>query len=71
MSRYLKVRESPSAIFLSILRIILPERVLGKPETNCILSNLAIGPTWSDIYWLISLNRFSLFLISPLSFKIT
>jgi hypothetical protein len=43
---------------------------LGKPETNCILSNLAIGPTWSDIY-LISLNRFSLFLISPLSFKIT
>jgi hypothetical protein len=30
-------------IFLSILRIILPERVLGKPETNCILSNLAIG----------------------------
>jgi hypothetical protein len=65
-----KLEKSPSAIFLSILRIILPERVL-KPETNCILSNLAIGPTWSDIYWLISLNRFSLFLISPLSFKIT
>jgi hypothetical protein len=29
---YLKVRKSPSAIFLSILRIILPERVLGKPK---------------------------------------
>jgi hypothetical protein len=38
-----KLEKSPSAIFC-ILRIILPERVLGKPKTNCILSNLAIGP---------------------------
>jgi hypothetical protein len=67
--KYLQVREITFCNFLSILRIILPERVLGK-KTNCILSNLAIGPTWSDIYWLISLNRFSLFLISPLFLKL-
>ena len=39
-----KLEKSPSAIFRKMRRIILPERVLGKPETNWILSNLAIGP---------------------------
>jgi hypothetical protein len=41
MSTYLQVREITFCNFLSILRIILPERVLGKPETNCIF--IAIG----------------------------
>src|SRR5215210_1261596 len=36
--------DSPSAIFLSIRRMIFPLLVLGKPETNCILSGLAIAP---------------------------
>ena len=29
-----KLLVSPSAIFLKIRRIILPERVFGKPDTN-------------------------------------
>jgi hypothetical protein len=60
------VREIPSISTHNFTRTCF---VLNR-ETNCILSNLAIGPTWSDIYWLISLNRFSLFLISPLSLKL-
>ena len=39
-----KSEKFPSAIFLSILRIILPDLVLGRPETNCILSGFAMGP---------------------------
>src|SRR5690606_35012776 len=35
---------SPSAIFRNILRMIFPERVFGKSETNCIISGLAIAP---------------------------
>ena len=66
-----KLEKSPSAIFLKMRRIIFPERVFGNPETNWILSNLAIGPTWSEINWLISLDKLSLSLLSPVSFKIT
>ena len=39
-----KSEKFPSAIFLRILRIILPDLVFGRPETNCILSGFAIGP---------------------------
>ncbi len=35
---------SPSATLRKILRMILPERVLGSPDTIWILSGLAIGP---------------------------
>ena len=33
-----------AAIFLSILLIILPDLVFGKPGANCIKSGVAIGP---------------------------
>ena len=39
-----KSEKLPFAIFLSILLIILPDLVFGRPETNNILSGLAIGP---------------------------
>src|SRR6185437_12381846 len=35
---------SPSAILRRMRRMILPERVLGKPGANWITSGLAIGP---------------------------
>ena len=40
-----KLEKSPSAIFLNILRMILPLRVFGNPLTNCILSAFAMAPT--------------------------
>jgi len=39
-----KFEVSFEAIFLKIRRIILPERVLGRPGTIWILSGFAIGP---------------------------
>ncbi len=41
-----KLSPSPAAIFLNIRLIILPERVFGRPLTNCILSDLEIAPTF-------------------------
>src|SRR3546814_8258080 len=39
---------SPSAIFRRIRRMILPERVLGRPGENWIVSGVAIGPIRSE-----------------------
>src|SRR3546814_18095678 len=39
-----KLLVSPSAIFRRIRRMILPERVLGRPGENWIVSGVAIGP---------------------------
>ena len=66
-----KLEKSPSAILRKILRMIFPDLVFGKPDTNWILSNLAIGPIWSETCWLISLLKLSLSRFSPDSFKMT
>jgi len=39
--------------------MILPERVLGSPETNSIWSSFAMGPICLDINWFISFLRLS------------
>ena len=41
-----KLLKSFEAIFLSILLIIFPDLVLGRPFTNWIFSTFAIGPTF-------------------------
>ena len=38
---------SLAAIFLSILRIIFPDLVLGNPGVKCMRSGVAIGPIFS------------------------
>src|SRR6185312_6383958 len=42
---------SPSAIFLRMRRMILPERVLGRPGANWITSGLAMGPISWPTNW--------------------
>src|SRR3546814_9866369 len=39
-----RLEVSPSATFRSMRRMIFPERVLGNPRTNWLLSGLAMGP---------------------------
>jgi hypothetical protein len=76
ISGFNKVEVSPSRIitfgyFTQVSCAWFSWARFGKPETNCILSNLAMGPIWLETCWLISFLRFSRSRYSPLSFRIT
>ena len=51
-----KLLKSFSATFLNILRMIFPERVLGKPVTNCILLELTKGNIITSNSYLLTLK---------------